>query len=542
MRLLRGIPIQRQLRVVILMTCSAALAVACGALFAFQYVFFRRDFERDLTATAEIIASNSTDALTVRDDDAARETLAALRAKPHITGAAIVLEDGTTLAQMGDAILPTGRVELPAAGLHRIGDETIFVWPIELDGNRLGTLLLHPDYRAQAKELLRLYAGILGAVLVLSFLVAALISWRLEDVLLEPIRHLAEVTRRIAQRNDYSVRAETSVEDEIGTFIASFNAMLDRIEEHDRALRHEIAERSRAEEALQRAHAQLMATSRQAGMAEVATGVLHNVGNVLNSVNVSATLIAEKLEHSRVGNLIKATALLREQGGGLADFLAGDARGRVLPGYLADVGLHLAAERTEARAEVERLARNIEHIKEIVAMQQSYARPVGFVEELALEPIIEEALRMNLGRAGQPRLAVAREYEPAPPVQADKHKVLQILVNLIGNAARAMNEVAPRQRQLTVSLRRSGAECAAVRVSDNGVGIPPENLTKIFSHGFTTRLDGHGFGLHSAALAAQQMGGRLTAESAGAGCGAAFILELPLAPDCFEPNGAIPLE
>ena len=147
--------------------------------------------------------------------------------------------------------------------------------------------------------------------------------------------------------------------------------MLDQIQHRDAALRHEIAERVRAEQELQRVHGQLIDASRAAGMAEVATGVLHNVGNVLNSVNVSATLIAEKLGSSRTGNLLRAAELLRGQNGHLEDFLRNDPKGRVLPGYLVEVSEHLALEHAEARTEIESLTKNIEHIKDIVAMQQS---------------------------------------------------------------------------------------------------------------------------------------------------------------------------
>jgi len=529
MRFFRDIPIQRKLRLVVLATCTAALIVACAALFLFQFYSFRMDFERDLEAVASIIASNSTAAMSFGDKDAARETLASLRAKPNITGAAIILKGGTTLAQTGDSKFPENHVVPPLAGLRMVGNDYMFVHPVWFDGERLGTLILHPDYRSQAHELFRVYAGILAGVLGISFLVAALISWRLERVILGPIRYLAEITRRIASRNDYSVRAVKFVDDELGSFTQSFNLMLDQIESRDQALRHEIAERTRAEAELQRVHQQLMEASRQAGMAEVATGVLHNVGNVLNSVNVSATLIAEKLGQSRTENLAKAAALLQGQNGSLAQFLTEDPKGQFLPSYLVEASAHVAKERTDALAEIELLNKNIEHIKDIVQRQQSYARVSGMTEEMQVETLIEDALRMNAGGFERHRVNLLRDYEPLPLVLVDKHKVLQILVNVMRNAKYAMDEVPEGKRVLTVRLRRKDEKTAEVRVIDTGIGIPQENITKIFSHGFTTRKDGHGFGLHSAALAAQQMRGHLSAESEGVGKGATFVLELPFA-------------
>ncbi len=118
---------------------------------------------------------------------------------------------------------------------------------------------------------------------------------------------------------------------------------------------------------------------------------------------------------------------------------------------------------------------------------------------------------------------------PVPQVTVDKHKALQILVNLLRNAKHAMDEFETSEKRLTLRIRQQDDSIVALSVIDTGCGIPPENLTRIFSHGFTTRRDGHGFGLHSAALAAQQMGGRLLAHSDGPGRGATFTFELPLA-------------
>jgi C4-dicarboxylate-specific signal transduction histidine kinase len=538
MHALRDIPIQRKLRVVILATCSAALVVACGVLFGLQLLLVRRHFEQDLAAVAEIIASNSVEALQDADEEHAREILGSLKAKPFITGAVLVLEDGTPFVQRGDAILPEQRVALPAPGLQEFGGEPVYVHPVTFEGRQLGTLLLHPDYRAQANELVRVFAGILSGVLAVSLLVAVVVSRRLEHVILDPLSYLGKVAKRIARRNDYSLRAQKFVEDELGAFTDAFNGMLAQIEQRDTALRHEIAERTRAEAELQRVHRQLVEASRQAGMAEVATGVLHNVGNVLNSVNVSASLLAEKFSRSKVAHLAQATAMLREQGGDAARFLLEDPKGRLLPGYFAEISAHLGREQSEACAELERLHKHVEHIKEIVAMQQTYARVAGFLEPLSLQDLVEDALAMDAGSFERHGVWVVRDYACAPVVLADKHRALQVLVNVFRNARQAMSEKDDAERRLTISIGPAGGRLTEVRIRDCGIGIAPENLTRIFSHGFTTRKGGHGFGLHSAALAAQQLGGRLRAESAGLGCGATFILELPLATPASIPAPA----
>jgi PAS domain S-box-containing protein len=290
----------------------------------------------------------------------------------------------------------------------------------------------------------------------------------------------------------------------------------------------DVSARKQAEEALEKLHNQLMLASRQAGMAEVATGVLHNVGNVLNSVNVSVNVIENRLRQSRVANLGKALALLREHRGDMADYLANDPKGKMLPGYLETLADHLGAEHAEMLAEMDLLNKNIEHIKEIVAMQQNYAKLCGVTERLQVSELVEDAIRMNLGAFERHGIQIVRDFAPVPPVLVDRHKVLQILVNLMRNAKYAMDELGPAAKRLHVSIGLKDQQRVVVVLADNGVGIAPENLTRIFGHGFTTKRDGHGFGLHSGALAAKEMGGQLTARSGGIGHGATFTLELPV--------------
>ena len=299
--------------------------------------------------------------------------------------------------------------------------------------------------------------------------------------------------------------------------------------EHLSTVMRDISERKEAEEALRLSQQKLLETSRMAGMAEVATGVLHNVGNVLNSVNVSSGLVVEKLRRSKAGKVRQAAELLTGRNGDLAEYLTNDPNGRKLPGYLVKLGTFLVEENTELLDEVDQLSRNIEHIKEVVAMQQSYAKVSGVFEDLALDGLVEDAIPMNIGACERHGIALKRHFSPAPPVRVDRHRVLQILINLIRNAKYALDDSKRHDKRLTISIEPTDAQNVCVRVSDNGIGIPPENLTRVFGHGFTTRRDGHGFGLHSGALAAKEMGGTLSAESPGLGHGATFTLELPAA-------------
>ena len=290
----------------------------------------------------------------------------------------------------------------------------------------------------------------------------------------------------------------------------------------------DVTERKEAEEALRISQQKLLETSRFAGMAEVATGVLHNVGNVLNSVNVSACLVLDKLRNSKVPKLTKAAALLTGRNGDLADYLNHDPAGQKLPGYLVKLGEFLVVENAELLREVDQLGRNIEHIKEVVAMQQSYAKVSGVFETLPPERLVEDAIAMNIGAFERHGVVLVRNFSAAPPVVVDRHKVLQILINLIRNAKYALDDSQRIDKRITISIVPDGEEKVRIEVADNGVGISPENLTRIFGHGFTTKKDGHGFGLHSGANAAREIGGDLTVHSDGLGQGAAFTLELPV--------------
>lgn len=295
------------------------------------------------------------------------------------------------------------------------------------------------------------------------------------------------------------------------------------------SMMRDMTERRQAEAALHASQQKLLDASRLAGMAEVATGVLHNVGNVLNSVNVSANLVIEKLRRSKAPRLAQAAALLTQRNGDLANYLANDPNGQMLPGYLAKLGEYFVAENVELLQEADQLGRNIEHIKEVVAMQQSYAKVSGVFENLPPERLVEDAIAMNTSAFERHGIVLERQFSPVPLTRVDRHKVLQILINLLRNAKYALDASERTDKRITVSILAGNEQTTHIVVADNGIGISAENLTRVFAHGFTTREDGHGFGLHSGALAAHAMGGSLSAASAGLGQGATFTLTLPLA-------------
>lgn len=278
--------------------------------------------------------------------------------------------------------------------------------------------------------------------------------------------------------------------------------------------------------------------ARQAGMAELATNVLHNVGNVLNSLNTSSTILGERLTALRVEPLLKLASVLEERRADLAAFVSADERGRRLPDYLDKLGRHLSEQRNAMLEMTADLHRHVEHIRMTVELQQNYAISSSLVEAISLEELIDDALRISAAALGRHGISIERKSVPLPRLVLDKHKLLQIILNLVSNAKYALNEKPAGQRRLAVQVDRPSEDRIRLRVIDNGMGISPELLTKIFQHGFTTRKEGHGFGLHSCAIAAHALGGSLTAHSDGAGKGATFTLELPCQTAASAPDGS----
>jgi PAS domain S-box-containing protein len=292
----------------------------------------------------------------------------------------------------------------------------------------------------------------------------------------------------------------------------------------------DVTERVQAAAKLEKAHQELLSASRMAGMAEVATSVLHNVGNVLNSVNVSASLLRQHFDRPHLKNLGLAAGMLQENAANLPQFLTSDPRGQRLPAFLGKLAHQLVEDQDSQLQELDCLSKNIDHIKEIVALQQNYATVSGITETLDAASLMEEALRMSETSLETHGIQLVREFAAAPPISADRHKVLQILVNLIRNAQQALVQGGKPRKTIALVIEPLADDGQVrLKVCDDGVGIPDENLGRIFQHGFTTKKNGHGFGLHGSAIAAKEMGGRLTVQNRQADRWTTFTLELPVA-------------
>jgi len=303
------------------------------------------------------------------------------------------------------------------------------------------------------------------------------------------------------------------------------------LEATNTSLHIEMDQRKKAEAEKEKLYQQLMNASRQAGMADVASSVLHNVGNVLNSINVSTDTLLKTLKKPMVGDVCRIASMFNDHQDNLQEFLTADPKGKQIPAYLGLVAESLSGSHQTIQGELDSLVKKVDHIKQVIMSQQDIARAGNIREPASSEDLMEQALLMALPEPEKYHIQVVREYSLVPTIMTDRHQVLQVLVNLITNAKNAMVEHSGTTRCLTlrIGVFSDRTPFSRFEVVDTGGGIKQDNLPKLFAQGFTTRKAGHGLGLHSAAIVAKNLGGALHAQSAGEGQGATFTLDLPLA-------------
>ncbi|WP_375765983.1 ATP-binding protein [Archangium gephyra] len=409
-------------------------------------------------------------------------------------------------------------------------DEYLAVARLAGPGWNFVTVLSGREVAATAFHAAR-YVPLFGMVSLLVEL--GIMYWVLRRHISRPLLSFSRAATQV-EAGDFHVQLDTSRADELGQLAQAFQRMAHEVHRREEALRHaneglehRVEERTRE---LKEVHQRLVDTARRAGMAEVATHVLHNVGNVLNSVTTSALVARERLDGLKLEQVGRVVELLEAHQSGLARFLTEDERGKNVLPFLRRLSRHMLEEQQELRELLEDVGRYTDHIATIVRMQQRHARTPQVQEPVSLAQLVQDALRISADGLARFHIQVERSLADLPPVMADKHKVLTILLNLISNAINAMEALPAEKQRLRVTLERPSERLVRIEIRDHGVGIAPELLTRIFQYGFTTREEGHGFGLHSSALAAQEMGGSLKAQSEGPGHGATFVLELPFLP------------
>lgn len=291
----------------------------------------------------------------------------------------------------------------------------------------------------------------------------------------------------------------------------------------------DITERKLAEQEVVSLQQQLISSARRAGMADVATAILHNVGNILNSVNVSISLINEYMSQFDFKKLLSAEKMIIDNLDNLVAFFENNKKGKLIPQYLINYTNKLQNHYELIDKELINLTQHLNHIKAVTEMQKTVSGVSGLIEKVYLPEIIDTALKMCGNVFVKNNINVIKEFNDLPFIMTDKSKLLQIAVNLLQNAKDALNECNYLvHKEIIISIKKIDNNFILIKVSDNGIGVDQHNLTKIFSFGFTTKKNGHGFGLHSCALTAKELGGSLEVSSNGRGQGAAFSLTLPL--------------
>lgn len=343
------------------------------------------------------------------------------------------------------------------------------------------------------------------STLAIGILLLVALALLLQRIVIGPLGRFTHQALALRPRAELVAGLDLERRDELGQLSRRFAQMLTELEEFQRKLAD---------------------TSHRAGMSEVATNVLHNVGNMLNSVNVSASLLHEKTRALPAPQLSKLAALMREKGDGLGPWIANDAAGRRLPDVVTALDRIVSDTQHALDAECRELASNIGAIGELVRSQQALAGGAKHVENVLLHEQVDAAAHVLASELRG--IVFERRVTFDGAVATERPKLLQVLVNLIKNAAEAFHGVERAEKRIEVVIERAG-ERALIRVRDNAAGIAREDLATIFQHGFTTKPGGHGFGLHSAANSMTELGGSLRVESDGLGHGACFSVELPLA-------------
>jgi two-component system, NtrC family, sensor kinase len=401
------------------------------------------------------------------------------------------------------------------------GSKLLDVYTTLLDLDQRASLLV----RASVPRDISLQGAVAARYGLLSTLSAGLLMLLvlltvLQRIVVSPLGRLTDHVVRIGQSEDTRAHIDLADgrQDEIGILAREFEGMLQK---------------------LARSRAAVVETARRSGMSEIANGILHNVGNVLNSVNVSAGVVAERVRSSGTPKLARLASLVQEHQDDLGAFITRDPRGRHLGPYLGELSSLMCFEHAQMLNEVDALGKGLDHIRQLVASHQAYAGRSGLREAVDLKTELESAVHIT-EQAGFESQALEIEWQlvGAPTLHLDRHRLLEVLVNLVKNAREALADgSAPRRLRFAIQCDEA-AQRLALEISDSGPGIESENLTKIFQHGFTTKPGGHGFGLHFSANAARELGGSLTVRSPGELGGATFVVELPLESSAASVGGA----
>ncbi len=343
--------------------------------------------------------------------------------------------------------------------------------------------------------------GGLLTMLVLAFVLRSQIT--------EPLTKMADHAVKLANpsgSNHSKGRLNLTRHDEIGVLGKEFDHLMDHLDQSRRKLSE---------------------AAHQAGMAELASEILHNIGNAVNSLNCSIAQLESRISESKVNGLQRAVALLREQSNNLEQFFLKDARGPRLVQYLLDVNQAIQDERVENQREVARIRDTSHHISEIIHAQQAFAKRTDFRQEIDLRSLVSQAVAINQQMIQSMGVRFVQSIPDLPELMLNRNKITQVLVNMIRNSLQAMQSQSPDRRMLKIQCRLLDQCDLEIEVSDTGIGFDEHTQAKLFTHGFSTKTTGNGLGLHYCANAIREIGGSISASSPGPGMGATFRIRVP---------------
>ncbi len=460
------------------------------------------------------------------DQDQLRSILLGLKTLPYVSYAAIGSEDGLIMSQG----------EKPKISISRKGNIISPAPPHEV----IGQLIIEAEQQTIIDNLWRKAKTILVTNFILIMLISGIIILIFQYRVTKPLIELSEYASKI-QMNSLSNTIDPKMlqeEHEVGRVYRAIDTMQRNIQKDFQTILIAEAELEKYKDNLEKLVQErtekliqttknLVDSSRKAGMAEVAIGVLHNIGNALTGANVKVQNLHQTFQNEApTGHLEQLLKLLKQEESRLGDFLTHDDRGKKVLPYLEVISQELIDQHNAHKQMITLLRKDLSTVSQLISKQQSHAKFTGTVENLLLAECVEDVLALQAYEIDKYHVKVQRDYQPSITLSSDRHKVLQILTNLISNAIQAMHKN-QEPKVMFIKVSKEG-EQVVFSVSDNGIGITEEQMSHMFRYGYTTKKSGHGFGLHSCSIDAKILGGTLNCVSEGRGKGATFTLMMPI--------------
>jgi C4-dicarboxylate-specific signal transduction histidine kinase len=497
-----------------------------GVLLVTHIGQFKAKLSQSFQATSRIIAFNAAAPLAFEDRIAAHELLSSLVNDPSITAAALYNKAGALFVSYGTTPAALSAVEAVD------GFSSVLVG-VDYKGEVYGQLLLISRYPSELRRTVTVWVFIYIAGFALAAVLAMMIAARFQKAVATPLRSLAAIADEVTSVKNYTARVMPNGPNEVMGLARAFNTMLEEIGRRDtalarqlEALRKEVGEREAAEQRLVENNREMMRLSREAGMNEVATGVLHNIGNALNSINVSTEIAYNQINAQARTTAVTMRDFFQHPPENAAPVFSAHPLADNVRAFAASLAALSVEQLEESSQELAALRTSVAHLKDIVSRQQTLAKSVPLTEPFDLRDAVRDALVLTKSDVQSINVCVESTEPDRVDVLADRSSVVQILINLITNAGVAMTEVPSDRKKLLIRIGPPSGEHVPVAVIDSGCGIASHQLVSIFSYGFTTRREGHGFGLHNSANIARLNGGRLEVASSGPGTGATFTLHL----------------